>query len=498
MLRHVPAALAGGAASPNRSIRRWRGWVAPLGLLASAAALYTFGITRTPLGASEAYSALAAGQPTLGAVIQSALRFDPGKPALYHVALHYFGAVFGYSELSLRGFSVLFALGALVLVYLLGLELFGERTALAAAVIWAFNPLLFVLAPWARMYTMFVAAVLAELLVVWRVRLRPSPGSIAALGVLSAAMIYTHLCGALFAASAGAIALRDLYRGRPCRGLWMGLGLGALLTLPLVPVGMAQMRALLFGHWIDWIGVARQRSIVLKIATGAALAALGAELVFGRSHEHDDREPVRFSLIWLIVPLAALGAGSILIRPMLEARYVAPAAPALAMLIARGLAAFSDRVRNLAVLAIAETFVVIFIYYQPSRYEPWRDIARMVAQGDSTQPIFFESGFVSDQARPSDSAREGFPEGYFRVPFDHYYHGANPRITVDPFEPAKARALITREAHAAHGAWLISGKSDSQARAELPQGRSLVVEPLLDSVFTRVYRIVPRATQSRP
>lgn len=476
-------------------IHRLRSWAPLLVLLAFAAALYTFGMGRTSLGASEAYSALVASQPTLGAVIESALRFDPGKPALYHVALHYFGAVFGYSELSLRGFSVLFALASLILVYLFGLELFGERAALAAAVIWAFNPLAFVLAPWARMYAMFIAAVLADLLLLWRVRRDPGPGSIAALGLLTAAMIYTHLCGALFAAAAGAIALRDLYRGHPGRGVWIGLGIGAILMLPFAPAGITQVRGLLFGHWLDWIGGAHQGSIVLKIATGAALAALGAESVFGCSYERDDHEPVRFCLMWLIVPLAGLGAGSILIRPMLETRYVAPVAPALALLTARGLAAFGDRVRNLAMLAIAEAFVVIFAYYQPSRYEPWRDIARMVAQAGTTQPIFFESGFVVDEGSRRDRAPEGFREGYFRIPFDRYYRGPNPRVTIDPLEPAKARDLMAREAIANHGAWLISGKSDRQARAEMPQDRSLVVEPLLRSDFTRVYRIIPRATE---
>ena len=75
-----------------------------LGLFAVTALLYSFHLGSWSLGASEAYSALAATQSSFAGVIQEALRFDPGKPPLYQLLLHCFVRLFGNSEASLRGF----------------------------------------------------------------------------------------------------------------------------------------------------------------------------------------------------------------------------------------------------------------------------------------------------------------------------------------------------------------------------------------------------------
>ncbi|HEV3109531.1 MAG TPA: hypothetical protein VGY99_03475 [Candidatus Binataceae bacterium] len=84
-------------------------------LFFAAAVVYCFGLGRT-LGASEAYSALAASQPTIQMVAQNAMSLDPGKPVLYHLVLHYFSACFGAGEASLRAMSIIFGLITVALV----------------------------------------------------------------------------------------------------------------------------------------------------------------------------------------------------------------------------------------------------------------------------------------------------------------------------------------------------------------------------------------------
>src|SRR5271157_1704642 len=108
-----------------------------LALLISACALYGFHLGIKTLSTSEAYSELAARQPTLSAVVQSALQFDPGKPPLYHLGLHWFCALAGRSEISLRAFSVIWGLVDLGVLFALGEQFFGVETALAAVTIWA-------------------------------------------------------------------------------------------------------------------------------------------------------------------------------------------------------------------------------------------------------------------------------------------------------------------------------------------------------------------------
>ena len=102
---------------------------------------------------------------------------EPGKFLFYYGALHYYTRIFGLSEIALRSMSVVLSLATLVLVFALGREMFDESTALAAAAMWAFNPLAVVFAHTARMYPMLIALALAHLLMLLRVRSRPGVGS---------------------------------------------------------------------------------------------------------------------------------------------------------------------------------------------------------------------------------------------------------------------------------------------------------------------------------
>src|SRR5208337_1354139 len=145
---------------------------------------------------AEAYSAFIATRHSLRDVLAANLSFDPGKPGLYALALHWYCGVFGSGEVALRSFSAAFALGDVLLVFALTDQLFGPETALAASAIWAFNPITLLLARWARMYTMFVALALADLLALRAVEERPSAARVLAMGAVGAAMLYTHL-GAL-------------------------------------------------------------------------------------------------------------------------------------------------------------------------------------------------------------------------------------------------------------------------------------------------------------
>ena len=200
-------------------------------LLTAAAALYPFQMGRESLGATEAYSALAATQPTVPQVARTALRLDPGKPVLYHLLLHWFCACFGTGEASLRAMSVLFALAALALVYALALELFGPEVAVAAALIWALHPLAIVFAQWARMYSMFIAITLAYLLAMAKLRRRPTAARAALGGLLGALMLYTHLGGVLVVAAETAMVVRDFWI-RKRSDAWPAVAIAIALFAP--------------------------------------------------------------------------------------------------------------------------------------------------------------------------------------------------------------------------------------------------------------------------
>ena len=170
------------------------------------------------------------------AVFDASLQLDPGKGGgLYVFALHWYCGLFGTGEAALRAFSAAFALASVMLVFALAAELFGAETALIAAALWAFNPIALIVARWARMYSMFIALTLGSLLAMRKVQRHPTAVRIATFGVLGAAMLYTHLGGALMLAprrrSSRAI---DGAAGRFLPAC-LGIAIALILFVPIAP-----------------------------------------------------------------------------------------------------------------------------------------------------------------------------------------------------------------------------------------------------------------------
>ena len=437
-------------------------------LLLAAAVIYCCGLRRT-LGASEAYSALAASQPTVEMVAQNAMRLDPGKPVLYHLTLHYFSACFGGGEASLRAMSVIFGLTSVVLVYLLAEELFGPAVGLAAALLWAFNPLAVLFAHWARMYSMFIAVALAHLLFMAKLRRNPSPQRTVICGLLGAAMLYTHLGGVLILAAESAMVVRDFWLRRKSN-VWPAIVIAVAVFSPFIPVAVSQSQSLLFGHWLDWIGAQRpQLSVGFKATLVFAAAIAGLWLVFATRDATERSEALRWCMAVAFLPIMLMVGASVLVRPMFEIRYLAPSWALAAVAVAVALDTMGTRFRRLGVLAIAGLFVALIPIYQNADIDPWRDIAQQVETSAApAEAVVFEAGFFGPDHTIGGPA-SGFPDGYYRVPFDFYFHAANPRTAVPASDPIAARRQIAGELEKAGGVWLISGKKLPEAMNEVPR-----------------------------
>lgn len=481
------------AAEKDRA-RRWPGAAAqPVeifgAVFAVAAIFYSFHLGRDPLGASEAYSAYAATRPGVGAIIHIPIADDPGKQLLYYIVLHYWTMIFGAHEAGLRAMSVVFGLGAIAMIFALGRDLFDDAAGAGAAAMWAFNPLATVFSYRARMYTMLIAFALAHVYALRRTRERSSIGWTLACAVSGAAVIYTHLGGVAILAAEAAILIRDFTCGRRRIAPWLGLAGAALLFAPYLPIASAQSRVLIAGHWLDWIGPAYHYSIATKLIVAGGAIAITLWMVFGRAIEAGD-EPLRFCLLWIALPILAFSAGSIAVRPMFQIRYVSPSLAMLPVLAAGLLAMAGSWVRNVAVVAVTALMLATALSIRLVN-QPWGAAARMVADADRPdQPIFFESGFVTPGVAPK-AANPGFPRGYYSLPFDYYFHGANPRLTIPPYDPAAARAEIQSAVARAGGAWLVTWMDDAGARAELPDPAQFTSTLRLRGERMMLFRIVP-------
>jgi hypothetical protein len=477
-------------------------------VLAVAATMYFFQLGRAGFDDAEAYSAYIASRPTLRGVFDASLKLDPGKGGgLYVLALHWYCAVFGTGEVALRAFSAAFALASVMLVYALAGELFGAETALIAAALWAFNPMASIVARWARMYSMFIALTLGGLLAMRKLQRCATVIRIATFGILGAAMLYTHLGGALILGAEVALLARDRWRGRPIFAASLGIAISLILFAPIAPVSLGQVQASALGHRFDWIGSARQTPLVIKIAISSVVAGIGLMLLLGPAmpfdhadaNPRDRSEPMRWCAIWSTLPLLALAIGSLALHPMFQIRYIAPVTTGFAILAATALNHAETHLRNLATVAIVSGFLIftfLFHLYHPP-FELWRHIARDVALSEPTsQEVFFESGYVMGIRQAAgldpDSLIEVLPNGYLRIPFDCYFDGQNPRRAINPFRPALARDAIAQSAHRHGGAWLVSHLSDTDLGMELPSRDAFARERVVydESVSVSLYHIV--------
>jgi hypothetical protein len=461
--------------------------------MVAAATLYFYRLGAASLGASEAYSAWAAAMPSVGSIIHIPVPLDPGKQVFYYILLHYVAGIFGLSEAALRMLSAISAVVTLAILFVLARSMFTDSIAASACVLWAFNPVIMLLSRRARMYPMFAAIALTHFTLLWQVRRKPAWPRTIACGIFGALTIYTHLAGLFLIGAEAAMLMRDFLRGRLDRMAWIALAIALVLFLPYFPIFSTQSQALVYGHWLDWIGAGYHFNLLEKILTAIVAAAIAVAIIFGRANESDPDEPLRWCLAWGFLPLIAFLAGSIVVRPMFHIRYLIPCVAMIALILARILEGFGSKARNLAVVGITVVLVVL-VPIKEITSEPWRDLAALIAaQSPRNQPVFFESGFLFF-GKPDGVANGGFPNGYYRNAFDYYFHPANPRVAVPGWDSGAAKKIIAERVEESGGGWLVSWKTTPDARRELPDGDRFRIRQMIDYHLIALYRIEPASS----
>jgi hypothetical protein len=174
-----------------------------------------------------------------------AVGFSESAPPLYYVLAWLWTQVTGTGEVGLRSLSALAGIATVPVAFLLGAELRGRRTGIAAAALVAVNPMLLWYSQEARAYALF--ALLTALSVLYFVRAldRGRRRDFLAWGIVSALALATHYFAA-FPIVAEAIWLWRR-RGRESAP---GVGIVAGAGLLLAPLAIHQAS---IGH-AEWIG----------------------------------------------------------------------------------------------------------------------------------------------------------------------------------------------------------------------------------------------------
>lgn len=411
-------------------------------LLVSAVARW-WGLGAKSLWFDEAYSAFVAGQPLLD--IPRLLAAYDTHPPLHYVLLHLWIGVFGNSEEAIRSLSVITSLGVVVLTYLWGRRLGGDRVGVLAAFLVGLSPFQVASAQDARMYPLLtllaVGASYALSLAVEGNR-RQHWVSYAACLALA---LYTHHFAALVAVAHGAyVLLLDRRREAAAGWLWVMVLVG-VAYLPLIPLLREQL--LTARAWPDirpQFGLRAFTDALGLLAFGGGLFGMGTYFKTG-ALPLEYRVPLllpfvliaaagyaglidrRARALLFLSGLGPLAAASIvsLVWNIFYERYFSFLVPPLAIIFAAGVFFIADsmpgRTRKAiaaCVVALVASFIVPALrdYYRTPPTYDWRSAAR----------------HVTGAARPKDFLL--FIPAFARVPFEYYYRGDEERMTLNPVE----------------------------------------------------------------
>lgn len=169
--------------------------------------------------------------------IPRALSHD-GAPPLYYVLLHFWMQPFGTSDFAVRAFSGFVSVASLPLFWVAGRRLGGRTVAWVTFFLGVTSPFAINYATAARMYSMMILLSVLGYLALQRALEQPSRGRLIALGMVTAALLYTHYWGLYLVLVTAAWLVWRARRGPFGAGrlALRAIGFGALAWLPWAPV----------------------------------------------------------------------------------------------------------------------------------------------------------------------------------------------------------------------------------------------------------------------
>ena len=343
------------------------GDVWPFLLVANVLYLFLLGVA--PLWYDEANSYWFAQMPFARMIAATA---GDTHPPLYYLLLSFVVRVFGPSHFMLRFPSVMFGLLTIYIVRQIARELNLSRAAtLIALGLVTLSPFQLHFAQEARMYTLLQALVLGATLAALRKQLMRFV-------LLSALSLWTHNYGLFYlVVNCGVLAwavwktqLRwPVFETVVITGLLGGAAL--VLWLPWAFVLLGQMRTVAGGYWIMPVtpgalvftltNLLYAFTLPPWLAPGAIMIGVGL-LTWLTIRVIEKRDEAALLLAWLVAaPVVLAVVVSILWRPILLYRGLAPSLPALMLLVGWGAAQLPRAHRLYAAILIVPLFVASIV-----------------------------------------------------------------------------------------------------------------------------------------
>ncbi len=347
---------------------------------------------RVSLDFDEAYTIVVAMRPFKQIILGTA---EDGYPPLYYLLMHLWIKL-GIKDYLVRSSSLLFGLGTIALVYIVGKNIFEERTAILAALFTALANCQVEYSQKARMYTMvsFFACLTAYLVLRayqsgnWHFWLGYSISAIAGL--------YVHNYFLFLPIAFGLYGLLQFkrYRFSPARWLIAQLVI-IILYLPWLKVLLGQFSRVREGFWIpevglfspiyilEWFAVGEFiRNLTLRIVSNwffgiPLVISLGVMIVLllGRwrgeeiirsaekilpslTFTRDNGDGILLLFFWLVIPIVLAYILS-LKQSIFYNRYFLLISPAYYLLVAKGI--FNIKIRKVPLFFVAGIIIIQLI-----------------------------------------------------------------------------------------------------------------------------------------
>lgn len=330
-------------------------------VVGTLAAIISFAGSWTPsFWGDEAASIMSAERP-LSTVFPMLGRID-AVHGLYYLFLHGWVELFGASELSTRLPSAIGVGLAAAETVVLAFLIFDRRIAVIAGLVFAVLPRVTYMGAEARSYALgtAIAVWLTVLLVVLLTRRTVSPALWGLYSMGFAVAIYSFLYIILLGI-VHAVVVLSLTRSRSLLRRWLGAaGLGVVLALPVIVYALGQHGQISFlaerpsfspklVFITQWFGTSWLAALCWALI---AIAVLKAVRTWLRGSPRTVPAGMLLVLSWLVIPTLLLVLGNVFVAPMYTTRYLSFCTPAVAIMIAAGIAALTHRWIQIVVVAL--------------------------------------------------------------------------------------------------------------------------------------------------
>lgn len=329
---------------------------------------------------------------------------------LYYVILHWW-VTFGTSEVVVRMLSVVFGVGGVVAMYVLGKETFGRKAGIIAAILLMLNTFYLQYAQEARAYSLFVFIFCLSSYAMVRLGKKFSVGNVVIYITLGIAAIFTHIFSIIFL----------LFQALYLVGTFRKSGKKLAVTVDLF-IGFFIVLYLLIhnpGRQVGWIPKPSLVQFALTyiffcsgfvntlVYGGLILYSLFGELKMGLKRIN----LFFWYLVFLaLIPVAVVFIYSVTVKPIFIYRYLIFAMPAIILLGAQSLSLLK---RNTFILIFGILMIfhinTLYKYFSTPNKEQWREAVATIAQ----------------QAHPNDLIII-YP-AFLDAPF-YYYRERNPSL----------------------------------------------------------------------